>query len=405
LLGHCSCRSILTRIDQILQSFDPELASVYGPENSAGMRLEYFSSFGFLLSMDSSVATATRQPNVQFISGDRAHCKTQLTDKLDADYGDLHATQCAMEVELLQELHAGVLAHTRDVLEWTRLTAQFDVLIAFANAARNHAYVRPEMLADGRVFVAQQARHPLQEIALADDEERVFVPTDITLDEDVGSLMLLTGPNYSGKSVLIKTLGLVVYMAQIGSFVPADAARLSLVDRLFTRIESRETSAAPFQESRFTIQVRQVATMLRNCTTSSLLLIDEFGKATNSVDGRCLLASTLRFLVQHGPPRTAVCTHFNNVLELVVPPRAGVEKDNGAAESGRDKEADAIERAARAGVCACQMAVEFTNGDPVPLFRLTAGLAKESFGIICAERCGVLPEIVQRAKQVLAQLQ
>jgi len=188
---------------------------------------------------------------------------------------------------------------------------------------------------------------------------------------DAGGALVVTGPNYSGKSVVLKTVALASVMAQCGSFVAAHAATLGVVDRVFTRVSSQESvvAAALQDESSFTLDVQQVVTMLRSCTRSSLLVLDEFGKGTCSFDGAALLAATLEHLVAGGCgpcPRVVASTHLVEIFDVL-----RRDFDDGAAPRIR----------------VAEMRVEFDDRNPVPLFRLReGGVSRDSYGAACARR-------------------
>lgn len=226
---------------------------------------------------------------------------------------------------------------------------------------------------DGMNSQLKQARHPLQEHSV-----ETYVGNDVLLGSSIG---VLTGPNYSGKSALLKTIGLVVILAQIGCFVPASEAKMHIVDRLFTRIESFETNSA-LSESSFSIDIQQMASMVRNYTCHSLLLIDEFGKGTASADGASLLVACLEFFAKENCPRTMCATHF-------------------AEEIMKYKMLDHVPC-----VEYWQMQVMFCEdeergGDQVvPLFQLIKGMTDQSYGIQCAQKADVPLSVIRRAQRL-----
>ena len=209
------------------------------------------------------------------------------------------------------------------------------------------------------------------------DHDAGCIPSDVRIGGEDASCMIVSGANYSGKSVLMKTVGMLQIMAQVGCFVPARRAEIGICDRLFTRIESTETSLG-YLESSFTLDVQQVSKMLKHATPNCMLLIDEFGKGTQSTDGMSLLAATVKHLcsASAGAPRTIVTTHFLELFEC------GVLKNE-------------------ANMTLHHMQVDVTEGGVVPLFRLLAGRSQKSYGMECAARAGVPDEVIARMNEIL----
>lgn len=183
----------------------------------------------------------------------------------------------------------------------------FDAILALARGADMYKFNAPHVVTN-RSLVIKHGRHPLQELAV-----KVFVPNGCSIlypaHVNLAPTVVITGPNQSGKSVYLKQVALIVYLAQIGSFVPAESAEIGVVDKIFVRLSTRESTAR--NESAFAIDLRQVSQALQWHTPQSLLLIDEFGKGTNSDDGSGLMAGLLHHLLSlDSAPRTLVATHF-----------------------------------------------------------------------------------------------
>merc|ERR1719187_425821 len=170
-------------------------------------------------------------------------------------------------------------------------------------------WTRPEMSDNGQLVI-RDGRHPLQELSSSQ-----FIPNDTEMGQDRGSVHIVTGPNSSGKSVYLKQVGLIVYLAHLGCFVPATQATVPITDKIFTRILTLESVSLGI--SSFACDLQQVSAAVRSFSPRSLLLLDEFGKGTNSIDGEALLASVIKFLVDSSPPLTLVSTHFHNVRSLL----------------------------------------------------------------------------------------
>jgi len=210
-----------------------------------------------------------------FLSNNRVHYKSASTRELDSLLGD---TQCEItdhETAIMHRLQTVVLEHTNVLMDVMDCCAELDCLISLALCARENNYVCPQ-LTTSSVLSIEQGRHPLQELCV-----NQFVPNDTVFHKDSGRLKILTGPNASGKSVYLKQVGLIVFLAHIGSFVPADSAIVGITDRIFTRIHTRETVSVGL--STFMIDLNQVATAVQGATDNSLVIIDEFGKGTATV--------------------------------------------------------------------------------------------------------------------------
>ena len=209
---------------------------------------------------------------LQFETAEALHYKTPYTAELDRDIGDVAAVAADIEAAICRQLEDRLLEQELLLLTVGARLAEVDVLAAFAEVAAERRYCRPQLVDDAVVF-ARQARHPLQELTV-----ETFVPNDSALapagrHAGIAAVAVVTGPNFSGKSVYLKTVGLLAFMAQVGSFVPAQEARVGLVDRLFSRIHSLETLSLGLSSS-FAIDLNQVGLMMKHATPRSLLLVD-----------------------------------------------------------------------------------------------------------------------------------
>ena len=341
---------------------------------------------------------------LSFETAEALHYKGPFTDGLDADVGDIAAITTDLEAAVCRALEDRLLEQESALLAASARLAEVDVLAAFAEVAVERRYCRPELVEDAVLF-ARHSRHPLQELTVA-----AFVPNDVALapagrHTGIAAMAVITGPNYSGKSVYIKTVGLLAVMAQAGSFVPAHEARLGIVDRLFTRVHSLETSTLGLS-SAFAIDLNQVGLMLKHATPRSLLLVDEFGKGTATVDGVALLAAAIRyFLRAPSVPRAVVATHFREVFDdglLVVRSDGGTASDVAFFQMQvLLSRSAAATTAATAAVARCASGSVATYEDDVtPLFRLVPGRAGASYGLACALRAGMPRRITDRAAAV-----
>ena len=300
--------------------------------------------------------------------------KNDAMRQLDASIGDLHTQIKSTETMIVAELEEEIIEHEIALLESFTALAEFDCVLAFADCAVRLNLVRPQMLpGDEKKIEIYQGRHPLQELITN------YIPNDVYAGINF-RVNIVTGANYSGKSCYIRQVGIIVYMAQIGSFVPCEAACLSVFRALYTKFASVDTCSVP--QSTFQRDLSQVGSILRRADASALVLMDEFGKGTSPSSGIALLAAALKHL-SNQCVTTFVTTHFLELFSF------------GLMADGEE------------GVRAIQMAIEMPTTDDglaIPLFRLEPGVAESSAGILCAKMAGVQGPILARAKEVLTTL-
>nr|XP_023658277.1 mutS protein homolog 5 [Paramormyrops kingsleyae] len=277
----------------------------------------YIPLIGFLLSVPRLPSMIEKEDfqieglDFMFLSEERLHYRSERTKELDRMLGDLHCDIRDMETAVMTQLQATVLQRSSCLYQVLQLSAELDCLMALAQVSQENGYCSP-LLSPHSCLNLKQARHPLLELCSA-----VFVPNPLSSSEREGKVKVLTGPNSSGKSIYLKQVGLIVFMALIGSDVPAKEAEVGLVDCIFTRMQSRESVSVGM--STFMIDLNQMAYALNNSTGSSLVLIDEFGKGTNTVDGLSLLASCVNFWLQKPPtqcPHILLATNFHSLVQL-----------------------------------------------------------------------------------------
>lgn len=348
--------------------------------------VKYLPQIGFLLFVDrrdnpgllpGQLPASEFRASYSVLAG--TYYKTPQMAELDSFFGDIASVIIDLEDNIVRQLETSVLEHRAALVACVKAFAELDCVQSLADAAIDRNFTCPELVGGTALYI-KGGRHPMQEVSVD-----TFVPNDTAVAPGTGgaagAVAVITGPNFSGKSVYLKQVGLIVYLAHIGSYVPAERAVISLVDRLFTRVETLDSVS--LSQSTFTVDLHQMATMLRYCTPRSLLLIDEFGKGTASGDGVALLAATIQHLVTlpGGAPKTLVTTHYQELF------RAGV-------------------LAASPEVTLFQMEVMLAPTDTagaedlVPLFRLTLGRAASSFGVLCAAHAGMPADILARAKLV-----
>ncbi|CZS90681.1 related to MSH5-meiosis-specific protein [Rhynchosporium graminicola] len=336
-----------------------------------------------------------------FISNDMGYYKNVKMKELDGFFGDIYGEICDQEIEILHGLAVRILEHEQFLASASDLCGEFDSLVTLALGARKYGFSQPEMTT-ANVIRIEGGRHPLQELTVpayipnpcflfggsgdeieTDISESRLVPTSSVQDStEVPSMLVMTGPNYSGKSVYLKQNALIVYMAHIGSYVPAHRATIGLTDKILTRIATRESVSK--NQSAFMIDLQQIALALTLATNRTLLVIDEFGKGTNSSDGAGLCCGVLDYLISLGVhrPKVLAATHFHEIFEnryLKEQP----ELSFGHMEVRLDTESEAVE-------------------DQITyLYNFVPGRSISSFGTCCARMNGIDPAIADRADQLI----
>jgi len=276
-----------------------------------------------------------------------------------------------LEYELFQRVREEVLAWLKQIQQSASALAQLDVLACFAETARLFNYCRPQVAAQGALNI-RDGRHPVLEQTLT--EER-FVPNDVELDGAV-QIALITGPNMAGKSTYIRQVALLTLLAHTGSFVPAAEARIDLVDRIFTRIGASDDLARG--QSTFMVEMSETANILNNATPRSLIVLDEIGRGTSTFDGLSLAWSILEHLHNQVGAKTLFATHYHELTEL----------------AGR------LPRLRNFNV-----AVREWNEQIVFLRKIVAGGTDKSYGIQVARLAGVPKGVLERAKEILRNLE
>jgi len=276
------------------------------------------------------------------------------------------------EYELFQALRDQVAGQTHRLLQTGQVLAQLDVLAGLAELAVSRQYVRPQ-LCDGQVLEIRDGRHPVLEQLLPPG---TFVPNDVVLDPDNGLLWLITGPNMSGKSTFIRQVALLTLLAQMGSFVPARSARIGIVDRIFTRVGASDELGRG--HSTFMVEMTEAANILNNAGPQSLVILDEIGRGTSTYDGVSLAWAITEYLHNQVGCRALFATHYHELAQL----------------------AETLP-----GLRNYNVLVREWQEDIVFLHRIAAGSADQSYGIHVARLAGIPGEVLDRAKQVLAELE
>ena len=275
---------------------------------------------------------------------------------------------------LFEALRLGVAEKAGELLALASRLAELDSLASLAEAAAAGAWVRPAM-DDGTVLEISEGRHPVVEALLRRDGAS-FVANDCRLDTDQEQLLLITGPNMAGKSTYMRQVALIALLAQCGSFVPARAARVGLVDRILTRVGASDRLSRGM--STFLVEMTETASILRHATRRSLVVLDEIGRGTSTYDGVSIAWAVAEHLHDSIGCRSLFATHYFELAELErLLPR----------------------------VRNCSVAVREWEGRIVFLHSLKPGSSEHSYGVAVARLAGVPEPVIRRAREVLASLE
>ncbi len=277
-----------------------------------------------------------------------------------------------LEYSLFTELRARVADHSARLISLARRLAGLDALSALAEVAVKYRWCRPEV-EDSLCLNIEQGRHPVVEQNL---EEERFVPNDLALDTTERQLIILTGPNMSGKSTIMRQAALIALLAQMGSFVPAQSASIGICDRIFTRVGAADDLVRG--QSTFMVEMAETAAILHKATSRSLVILDEIGRGTSTYDGLSIAWAVAEDLVDRIGCRTLFATHYHELCDLVE---------------------------TRTGVVNQSVAVSEYGEEIIFLRKLKEGGASRSYGIQCARIAGIPQHVIQRATRLLTRFE
>lgn len=280
-----------------------------------------------------------------------------------------------LEAELFETLREETAGYAEEIQELSAALAELDCLQGFAEASYRHNYVRPDVTEEDRIDI-RQGRHPVVERTLPPDEP--FIPNDILLDNEQQQILIITGPNMAGKSIILRQAGLIVLMAQIGCFVPASEAEIGIVDKIFTRVGASDNLAAG--ESTFLVEMNEAANILNNATPDSLVLLDEVGRGTSTFDGLSIAWSLAEYLhnQKEVAAKTLFATHYHELNEL---------------ESLYER------------IKNYNVQVREHGGKVIFMRKLVRGGADHSYGIQVADMAGLPAAVIDRAREILTSLE
>ena len=339
------------------------------------LKAGYNRVFGYYLEVTRSFYDLI--PNDYIRKQTLANCERFITEELkNAEEQILGASEkiTSLEADIFAEIRDFCGERLSEVQRTAVALATLDVLASFASVALSNNYVKPDIAIDGIINI-KNGRHPVVELTLKDE---MFVPNDTYLDLSDNRMSIITGPNMSGKSTYMRQVALIVLMAQIGCFVPADYAKISVVDQIFTRVGASDDLAAG--QSTFMVEMSEVAEIVKHATRNSLVILDEVGRGTSTFDGISIARSVAEYIAD---PKLIGCktlfaTHYHELIEL--------EGQVG-------------------GVLNYSVAVKRTSDGVRFLRKIVRGGVDESYGIEVAKLAGLPQKLINRAKSILSTLE
>ncbi len=336
------------------------------------LKISYNKVFGYYLEV--SNANKDKVPNDWIRKQTLVNAERYITEELKVyEEKILHAEDKLVVIE--QRIYNALVLHTADFIpqiqQNARVLAQLDCLLSFALTARANKYAKPQ-INDSFVLDIKAGRHPVIEKQLPVGE--TYVPNDIFLDSDQQQILIITGPNMAGKSALLRQTALIVLMAQMGSFVPADAASLGIIDKVFTRVGASDNLSRG--ESTFMVEMTETASILNNLSNRSLILMDEIGRGTSTYDGVSIAWAIVEHLHNHKDfkPKTLFATHYHELNQL----------------------AEDLVRVKNVNV-----SVKEIGNKIIFMRKLKEGGSEHSFGIHVAQIAGMPNKVVLRANEIL----
>ncbi len=367
------------RLRELMEGGSNMIAAIEAAEKEATgirtLKIGYNRVFGYYIEVSKSFIDQVPAHYVR--KQTLVNCERYITQELkDLENQVLTAKDrlTALEYQLFAELRDYLAQQAARVQATAAAVATADTLCSLAAVAVQRGYCRPEITLGNEISITD-GRHPVVEVMLKDS---LFVPNDTQLGQDDHQVSIITGPNMAGKSTYMRQVALIVLMAQMGSFVPARSARLGIVDRVFTRIGASDDLASG--QSTFMVEMAEVASILKHATARSLLILDEIGRGTSTYDGMSIARAVLEYAANPAKlgAKTLFATHYHE-LSTIENELPNVKNYN--------------------------IAVKKRNGEMIFLRRIVPGAADDSYGVEVAKLAGLPNSVIQRARQILAQLE
>ena len=335
------------------------------------LKVGYNSVFGYYIEVS--------KPNLKFVPEDYIRKQTLvnaerfITKELKEFEEKLLTAQErieALELEIFRKIRNEISENSQRLFQTSEKIGIIDALNSLSKVAKERDYVRPVITEDFSIFI-KEGKHPVLEKILQED----FIPNDTYIDEN-HFIILLTGPNMGGKSVFLRQTALIVLMAHIGSFVPAKEAKISIVDKIFSRVGSADDISRGL--STFMMEMVETSNILRNATSKSLIILDEIGRGTSTKDGLSIARAVIEYIATKIKAKTLFATHYHELTEL-----EGTLK----------------------GLKNYHVSVEEVDGKVVFTHKVLPGASEKSYGIHVAELAGLPEEVIERAKEILSEIE
>ncbi len=339
------------------------------------LKIQYNRVFGYSIEVTKSNLSLVpeRYARRQTLTNAERYITQELAD-IERKITGAQQSAIALETELFSDIRGQIEREIPAIQQNALALKTLDVLLSLAKTARDYGYVKPEITLDGRIEI-KNGRHPIVERTLADEP---FVPNDTLMDKGGHRMLIVTGPNMAGKSTYMRQVAQIVMLAQIGSFVPAEAAAIGICDRVFTRIGASDDLAGG--QSTFMVEMSETANILRNATADSLIILDEIGRGTSTFDGLSIAWAVVEYILDLKKigAKTLFATHYHELSEL----------------EGRYE-----------GVKNYCITVMEHGEDVIFLRKIQPGGADKSYGVHVARIAGIPPRVVSRAHEIQARLE
>ncbi len=341
----------------------------------SSLKVRYNRVFGYYIEISKN--RSSEVPSHYVRKQTLVNAERYITDELktfETKVLNAHEQRSVLERELFDRIRQQVIENNHKILSLAGFIAQLDCIFTLAEVAEQNDYIKPEITEEGTIFI-EEGRHPVVEKLITGER---YVPNSINLDNEKNQILVITGPNMAGKSTVLRQTALVVLMAQIGSFVPADRAQISVTDRIFTRVGALDNLSSG--QSTFMVEMEETANILNNASSRSLIIIDEIGRGTSTFDGLSIAWAVAEYLHDFNGlgVKTLFATHYHELTQLSeLKPR--VQNFN--------------------------IAVKEWNDEIIFLRKLVEGGTNRSYGIQVARLAGLPEQVIKRSKDVLSSVE
>jgi DNA mismatch repair protein MutS len=335
------------------------------------LKVRYNKVFGYYIEVPKSRASEVPASYVRRQT--LVNAERYITDELktfETKILNAEDQRAALELEIFNEIRQEIVKNYKNLQSAARFLARLDCLLNLAEIADQNDYCRPEMTVDGRIYI-EEGRHPVVEKMITAER---FVPNTVAMDNETNQILIITGPNMAGKSTVLRQVALLVIMAQMGSFIPAKKASISVVDRIFTRVGALDNLSQG--QSTFMVEMQETANILNNAGEHSLVVMDEIGRGTSTYDGLSIAWAVVEYLhdLHKTGIKTLFATHYHELTDL-------------AQQKPRVKNYN--------------IAVKEWNDEIIFLRKLVEGATNRSYGIQVARLAGIPAAVIRRSKKIL----